>query len=283
MKEIRIVKSITNRDCDSISLFFKDIYKYKPLSQEEEFELAKEHTQESLNKLVNHNLRFVITVAKQYQGQGLPLEDLISEGSLGLMKAAERFDPDRGFKFISYAVWWIRQSIVAAIYSKSKTIRSTTSFIASSNKLNKIVNDFIEKNGYEPSDEELSEILNISIDEIVKIRSRRTSVTSLDTPISEDSESSTLVDVVQNNWASSPETEIANELNLDVLKKVLNKLSDKEFLIIKEHYGLFDTFPKPFDEIGKKVGLTGERCRQIHNKTIKFLKDNYGDLLRNLI
>lgn len=283
MKEIRVTKSITNRDCDSLSMFFKDIYKYKPLTQEEENFLAKEHSKESLQKLVNHNLRFVVTVAKQYQGQGLPLEDLIAEGSVGMLEAAERFDPDRGFKFISYAVWWIRQAIIAAIYSKGRTIRSTTSYIALNNKINKAVYDYVEKNGFGPSDEELSKILDISEEEIVKIRSRRTSTTSLDTPISEDSDTSTLVDVVENAWAGQPDEDLTNEINNEILERVLNKLPEKESIILREHYGLSGKFPKPFEEIGKKLGVTGERCRQIHNKTIKFLKDHYGDLLKNLM
>lgn len=281
MKDIKIVKSITNRDCDSLSLFFKDIYKYSPLSPEEEKQLAREHTKESLNKLVTHNLKFVVTVAKQYQGQGLPLEDLISFGSIGMMKAAEKFNPDRGFKFISYAVWWIRQSIIEAIYLKSKVVRTTTTHITEYNKLTKTTAKFIEDNDRPPSDDELSELTNIPAKRINEILSKYNTFLSLDEPISE--ESSTYVDVIENENASRPDLDYNKKSNIEILHKIVNKLPLRERTIIIEHLGLKEGFGKSFDEVGKLLNLTGERTRQIYNLAIKKLRDRYGDILKQLI
>lgn len=246
-------------------------------------ELAKEHTTESLNKLVTHNLKFVVTVAKQYQGQGLTLEDLINEGNIGLMKAAERFDPDKGFKFISYAVWWIRQSIIAAIYSKGRSIRATVSYISTINKINKETSKFIEQHNREPSFEELSEILNIDEDKIIELKSRYSTITSLDTPVSNDTETSTLVDLIENEDIISPDDSISKSLNQERLKTILNSLPDREKTIIIEHFGLFGIYPKPFDEIGKKLGITGERVRQIKNNALKILKDKFGSELKTIL
>lgn len=282
MKNIKIVKSITNKDCDSLSIYFKDIYKYKPLTQEEEIALAKEHTPQSLDKLIKHNLRFVITVAKQYQGQGLSLEDLIMEGNIGICKAAEKFDPDKGYKFISYAVWWIRQSIIAAIYTNSKTIKTPISFISLYQRLNKEMIDFYNKEGRQPSYSELSDKLDLPEEKISELMGRYSKCVSLDTPISDDSETSTLIDVVENKDSILPDNNIIEESKSKVLSGILNKLSKRESFIIKEHFGLFGAYPKSFEEIGKSIGLTGERVRQIKNTAIKKLKERYSSQLKYL-
>lgn len=283
MKDIKIVKSITNRDCDSLTSYFREIYKYKPLTPEEELVLSREHSKESLDKLVLHNLRFVITVAKQYQGQGLSLEDLINEGNLGLIKAADKYDPERGFKFISYAVWWIRQSIIAAIYNDSRVIKSPTSFIVLYNKIKKTISEFSSEFNREPDISELAELLNMSEDKISEILNRYVNCTSLDNPISDSSETSTLVDVVENINASTPDLELEKISKSEQLKRIINSLSKRDSYIIKEYFGLFGSFPKTFEEIGKNMGLTGERVRQIKNFAIEKLKTRYGKQLYELL
>lgn len=283
MKDIKIIKSITNRDCDSISMYFKEIYKYQPLSSEEEIALASNKTKENLNKLVLHNLRFVITVAKQYQGQGLNLEDLINEGNIGLCKAANKYNPDKGVRFISYAVWWIRQSIIAAIYTNSRTIKSPTSFIVLLNRIKRTIADFISEFNREPSLEELSELLNLSEDKISDIISKSTNCVSLDSPNLDDNDSSTLVDIIENTDVKSPDEDLEKNMKLIRLKKVIYSLPERYSTVLIEHFGLFGVFPKSFDEIGKKMNLTGERVRQIKNDAINKLRQRYGKKLYELL
>lgn len=283
MKTINVKHSIIMSDSSTLSLLFKDIYKYKPLTQEEEYKLATEHTKKSLEKLALHNMRFVITVAKQYQNQGLPLEDLISEGFIGLQQATEKFDPNRGFKFISYAVWWIRQAIISAIYSKGRTIRNTTDFITAYNKLNKETEKFIDAHGHMPSDEELSEILDKPVEKINEIRSRYKTIISLETPISEDGGTGTLNDVVSDNYIKSPDNDLEEDIKHNILHKIIDKLPEREKIVLINHLGLFGEFPKPFEEIGSLINVSGERARQIYMGSIRRLKERYGDKLKQIL
>lgn len=283
MKKIRIVRSITSKNSTSINKYFKDIYRLKPISSEEEIALAREHSPDSLNKLVESNLKFVVSVAKQYQGQGLSLEDLIQEGNLGLIVAAKKFDPDTGLKFISYAVWWIKQAILAAIYNKGQVIRSTCSYIAIMNKINKFIIEFINKKNREPSRKEISRKFNLDEDKLSKLMSYYIKCTSIDSPITNEDESRTLVDVIENPSVEIADDILDEKINHNILKNIIGKLNKKEQIILKQHFGLFGESCKSFEEIGKPLGLTGERVRQIKNTAISKLRKRYGDNLRQLL
>lgn len=249
------------------------------LSAEEEAELArriKEGDEEALDKLTKANLRFVVSVAKNYQNQGLSLVDLINEGNVGLIKAARRFDETRGFKFISYAVWWIRQSILHAIVENARIVRMPLNKIASYNKINQAYTKFVQENEREPSYDELAEILGIKASEIAAVfRSGRH--LSMDAPISKDDDgSSTMLDLLSSDESLSPDLGVITEARRQEILYSLRVLSPREREIIISYFGLKDGKPLNLEEVGERLGLTRERTRQIKDRALRRLRKVYN-------
>lgn len=281
MKQITIKQSITNRDRDSVNLYLKDIGKVKLLSADEEKDLAhraKAGDKRARDRLIAANTRFVITVAKQYQGQGLDLEDLISEGNIGLIKAADKFDPDRGYKFISYAVWWIRQSILQALSDKSRTIRLPLNQVAMLNKVRKATSEFISKNEREPSMKELSEITGIDESKITSILNMSAHMLSVDSPF-KDEEEGTLIDVIPNQNSPKADAALMKASKEQDIAKVLSPLGPRSHDIIRMYFGL-GTREMTLDEIGNKFGITSERIRQLKEKALDIIKPNVKKYLK---
>lgn len=274
MKRLNIKPSITNRD--AIKSHLKDVAKIPLLSLEEEKELgkrAKEGDKEAQNQLVIHNLRFVISVAKQYQHQGLPLEDLISAGHEGLIIAAQKYDVDRGFKFISYAVWWIRQSILKALYSSSRTIRLPLNQIGNVSKVLRAIKNFEQKYERTPTLEELETIVDIPQSKIGKLIEYSKYTTSLDSPLADKEDSNTLEELL-----ASPEKRVDEELITESEKlqvsKILNLLKDREHDILRMYFGI--GVPKMhMTEISKFFGISSERVRQLKDQALTLLKTTY--------
>ena len=274
MKRLNIKPSITNRD--AIKSHLKDVAKIPLLSLEEEKELgkrAKEGDKEAQNELVIHNLRFVISVAKQYQHQGLPLEDLISAGHEGLIIAAQKYDVDRGFKFISYAVWWIRQSILKALYSSSRTIRLPLNQIGNVSKVLRAIKNFEQKYERTPTLEELETIVDIPQSKIGKLIEYSKYTTSLDSPLADKEDSNTLEELL-----ASPEKRVDEELITESEKlqvsKILNLLKDREHDILRMYFGI--GVPKMhMTEISKFFGISSERVRQLKDQALTLLKTTY--------
>lgn len=275
MRQLKITKSITNRESASLDKYLQEIGREELISVEEEVELAqriRKGDRAALEKLTRANLRFVVSVAKQYQNQGLSLPDLINEGNLGLIKAAEKFDETRGFKFISYAVWWIRQSILQALAEQSRIVRLPLNQVGSLNKINKAFSRFEQENERCPSPEELAEELDIPIDKItdtIKISGRHISV---DAPFVEDEDNS-LLDVLVNEDAPVADRSLINESLLTEINRALEILSEREREIIKMFFGI-GYVEMTLEEIGDKFGLTRERVRQIKEKAIRRLRQN---------
>ena len=286
MKSIKISKSITPRDSTSLNLYLKDVSHEDMITPEEEVALAKKIKEGDLNarnKLVTANLRFVITVAKQYQGRGLLLEDLIAEGTAGLIKAAEKFDGDKGFKFISYAVWWIRQSILKAIYYTANNIRLPTSQIEPKNKLNKIVVEFEQMNGRKPSEDELSDISGFTVDFIKGVQAANNRCVSIDAPSIDDSEDCTIGDCIPNPNSDSPSDTTNNSLIRDGINSVLDDLNNRDHDIICMFYGLNGCNEMTYAEIARKFNLSAERIRQIHHSLLKSFRSTYKDKFKRLV
>ena len=275
MRQLKIIKSITNRESASLEKYLQEIGKEELLTVDEEVEHAKQirkGDRKALERLTKANLRFVVSVAKQYQNQGLTLSDLINEGNVGLIKAAEKFDETRGFKFISYAVWWIRQSILQAIAEQSRIVRLPLNQVGSVNKINKALNKFEQENERRPSVEEISATTDIpeeKVDDALKANSRHVSV---DAPFSDD-EGGSMLDVMADTNAPTVDNELLLESLREELRKVLGTLKERERLVIKDFYGI-DTQEKTLEEIGTRYGLTRERVRQIREKAIRKLRNN---------
>lgn len=275
MRQLKITKSITNRESASLDKYLQEIGREELISVEEEVELAqriRKGDRAALEKLTRANLRFVVSVAKQYQNQGLSLPDLINEGNLGLIKAAEKFDETRGFKVISYAVWWIRQSILQALAEQSRIVRLPLNQVGSLNKINKAFSRFEQENERRPSPEELAEELDIPIDKItdtIKISGRHISV---DAPFVEDEDNS-LLDVLVNEDSPVADRSLINESLLTEINRALEILSEREREIIKMFFGI-GYVEMTLEEIGDKFGLTRERVRQIKEKAIRRLRQN---------
>jgi len=273
MRQLKITKSITNRESASLDKYLQEIGREDLITVEEEVELAQrihKGDRAALEKLTRANLRFVVSVAKQYQNQGLSLPDLINEGNLGLIKAAEKFDETRGFKFISYAVWWIRQSILQALAEQSRIVRLPLNQVGSLNKINKALSKFEQENERIPSPEELAEELDIPVDKIadtMKVSGRHI---SMDAPFVEG-EDNTLLDVMVNE--DSPDTDhiLINESLSQEIERALSTLSEREHQIIKKFFGL-GVPAMTLEEIGDELGLTRERVRQIKEKAIRRLR-----------
>lgn len=273
MRQLKITKSITNRESASLDKYLQEIGHEQLLTTDEEVELAKRirnGDREALEKLTKANLRFVVSVAKQYQNQGLSLPDLINEGNMGLIKAAEKFDETRGFKFISYAVWWIRQSILQAIAEQSRIVRLPLNQVSSVNKINRVANRFEQENERKPSIQELAEQVDIpqeKIEDAVKVNGRHV---SMDAPFSESDENS-LLDVLVNDDSPMADRELVMESLRNEIKQALKCLNDRERMILEAFFGI-DQPEMTLEEIGEKFGLTRERVRQIKEKAIRRLR-----------
>lgn len=275
MRQLKITKSITNRESDLLDKYLQEIGHEELISVEEEVELAqriKKGDRKALEKLTRANLRFVVSVAKQYQNQGLSLPDLINEGNVGLIKAAEKFDETRGFKFISYAVWWIRQSILQAIAEQSRIVRLPLNQVGSVNKINRVLNKFEQEHERRPSIDEIADNVDIpheKIEEAMKVNSRHVSV---DAPFAEGEDNS-LLDVLPNNDSPMADKKLVMESLREEINRALQTLNERERNIIEAFFGI-NQQEMTLEEIGDKYGLTRERVRQIKEKAIRRLRHN---------
>ncbi len=275
MRQLKITKSITNRESDSLDKYLQEIGHEELISVEEEVELAqriKKGDRKALEKLTKANLRFVVSVAKQYQNQGLSLPDLINEGNVGLIKAAEKFDETRGFKFISYAVWWIRQSILQAIAEQSRIVRLPLNQVGSVNKINRVLNKFEQEHERRPSIDEIADNIDIpheKIEEAMKVNTRHVSV---DAPFAEGEDNS-LLDVLPNNDSPMADKKLVMESLREEINRALQTLNERERNIIEAFFGI-NQQEMTLEEIGDKYGLTRERVRQIKEKAIRRLRHN---------
>ncbi|MBX2816715.1 MAG: RNA polymerase sigma factor RpoD/SigA [Saprospiraceae bacterium] len=275
MRQLKITKSITNRESQSLEKYLQEIGKVDLLTPEDEVTLAKQikaGNQEALEKLTKANLRFVVSVAKQYQNQGLSLSDLINEGNLGLIKAAQRFDETRGFKFISYAVWWIRQSILQALAEQSRIVRLPLNKVGSLNKINRAFSELEQEFEREPSPAELAEVLEIATEEVETTLGVAARHVSMDAPFV-DGEDNSLLDVLENG--STPKTDSKLEYSESLRKEIersLNTLTERQCDVIKLYFGIGVEHPMSLEDIGEKFGLTRERVRQIKDKAINKLR-----------
>ncbi|HRX28185.1 MAG TPA: RNA polymerase sigma factor RpoD/SigA [Saprospiraceae bacterium] len=275
MRQLKISKSITNRDSYTIDKYLSDISKIDILTTEEEAELArriKSGDDNALFKLTQANLRFVVSVAKQYQNQGLSLSDLINEGNVGLMKAAKRFDETKGFKFISYAVWWIRQSILHAIVEYSRMVRLPFNKLNSYNKVNDAYVTFLQKYEREPTHEELAEILEMKTKDIANMLRGGLRHLSMDAPIGEEEGSISMIDLMADENFKSPDFDLLEESLRDELKMGMKLLSPREREILSSFYGLDGEKAKNLDEIAHIFGLTRERVRQLRDRALRRLR-----------
>ncbi len=287
MRQLKITKSITNRESQSLEKYLQEIGKVDLLTPEKEVDLAKkikQGDQIALETLTKANLRFVVSVAKQYQNQGLSLSDLINEGNLGLIKAAQRFDETRGFKFISYAVWWIRQSILQALAEQSRIVRLPLNKVGSLNKINRAFSQLEQEFEREPSSEELATILEISADEVETTLGVAARHVSMDAPFV-DGEDNSLLDVLEN--PNTPGTDAGLEY-LDSLRREIDRslgtLTDRQADVIKLYFGIGVEHPLSLEDIGDRFGLTRERVRQIKDKAINKLRSaSRSKLLKNYL
>ncbi len=274
MRQLKIIKQITNRESQSLDKYLQEIGKVDLLTPDEEVNLARrirEGDHIALEKLTKSNLRFVVSVAKQYQNQGLSLGDLINEGNLGLIKAAQRFDETRGFKFISYAVWWIRQSILQALAEQSRIVRLPLNRVGSLNKISKAFSELEQKYEREPSAEELAEVLQVTAAEVIdtmKISGRHV---SMDAPFIQGEENS-LLDVLENDDEEMPDTELMNDSLRKEVQRALGTLTQREADVVCLYFGLNGEHALTLEEIGEKFNLTRERVRQIKEKAIRRLR-----------
>jgi RNA polymerase primary sigma factor len=274
MRQLKIAKQVTNRDTASLDKYLTEIGKVELINAEQEVELAKkikEGDQRAMEKLVKANLRFVVSVAKQYQNQGLTLPDLINEGNLGLIKAAQRFDETRGFKFISYAVWWIRQSILQALAEQARIVRLPLNKIGSINKINKAFSELEQKFEREPSAEEIAEILEISENEVKESMQNSGRHISMDAPLTEG-EDGDMYDVVRSGDSPSPDNQLVIESLRQEIEKSLTTLTPREADVLRLFFGLAGETAMTLEEIGERFDLTRERVRQIKEKAIRRLK-----------
>jgi RNA polymerase primary sigma factor len=287
MRQLKITKSITNRESQSLEKYLQEIGKVELITPEEEVKLAiriKQGDQKALDKLTKANLRFVVSVAKQYQNQGLTLPDLINEGNLGLIKAAQRFDETRGFKFISYAVWWIRQSILQALAEQSRIVRLPLNKVGLTNRIQKAYSQLEQQFEREPSPEELAEVLELDVEEVSSTLGIGGRHISVDTPLSEG-EDNTLIDVMENPNADRAETNIEHteSLKLDI-DRSLKTLTERQKEVICFFFGIGVDHPMSLEDIGDRFSLTRERVRQIKDKAITKLRSNSGaKSLRNYL
>ena len=281
MKQLKITKSITNRDVGTLEKYLQDIAKESLITPEEEVELAqriKEGDQRALDRLVKANLRFVVSVAKQYQNQGLSLQDLINEGNLGLIKAAQRFDETRGFKFISYAVWWIRQSILQAVAEQARIIRLPLNQVGAVSKLKKTAAMLEQEYQRKPSTAELAKELDIPEAKVQSLMGMNMRQISTDAPLDDEDEGSFLDVYVDQDSAATDEA-VENESDNNAIKHALSMLSDKERQVINMYYGIGTAREYSLDEIALTMGISRERTRQIRDRVLKRLKTGSNSAL----
>jgi RNA polymerase primary sigma factor len=275
MRQLKITKQVTNRDTPSLDKYLQEIGKVKLITAQEEVELARRIKQgdtAALEQLAKANLRFVVSVAKQYQGQGLSLPDLISEGNLGLIKAASRFDETRGFKFISYAVWWIRQQILQSLAEQARIVRLPLNKIGSINKINKAFAKLEQEFERPPTAQELADMLEMTIDEVKTSLSNTGRHLSMDAPLRDGDDSGTMLDVLSNGDTPSPEESLMTDSLRQEIERSLNSLAGREADVIRLYFGLNNNQPHTLEEIGQKFDLTRERVRQIKEKAIRRMK-----------
>ena len=287
MRQLKITKSITNRESQSLEKYLQEIGKVDLITPEEEVKLArliKQGDQKALDRLTKANLRFVVSVAKQYQNQGLSLPDLINEGNLGLIKAAQRFDETRGFKFISYAVWWIRQSILQALAEQSRIVRLPLNKVGLTNRIQKAYSQLEQEFEREPSAEELATMLEIDIEEVSATLGISARHVSVDTPLAEG-EDNTLLDVLENPNAVKTDNELDHTESLKVeIERSLKTLTERQKEVICYFFGIGVDHPMSLEDIGEKISLTRERVRQIKDKAITKLRTvNRCKLLRTYL
>lgn len=274
MRQLKITKQVTNRETASLDKYLQEIGKVDLITADEEVELAqriKAGDQRALEKLTKANLRFVVSVAKQYQNQGLTLPDLINEGNLGLIKAAQRFDETRGFKFISYAVWWIRQSILQALAEQSRIVRLPLNKIGSINKINKTYAFLEQAHERPPSPEEIAKELDMTINDVKESLKNAGRHVSMDAPLIEG-EDSNLYDVLRSGESPNPDRDLLHESLRTEIERALETLTPREADVIRLYFGLGDQHPMTLEEIGETFDLTRERVRQIKEKAIRRLK-----------
>ncbi|MBW6483406.1 MAG: RNA polymerase sigma factor RpoD/SigA [Vicingaceae bacterium] len=275
MRQLKITQQITKRESRSLEKYLQEVSREGMITADEEVELAqriKEGDEAALDKLVRSNLRFVISVAKQYQNTGLTLEDLINEGNLGLIEAAKRYDHTKGFKFISYAVWWIRQSILKAAADNSRTIRLPHNRLGEIQKINRASSEFEQTMEREPTDAELSEILDMDIEKIQNSRKMSKKQSSLDAPMANDDDNNSLVSVIESQDSPAPSDLLIHESLSTDIERTLQFLKGMEAEVIRLFYGLSDRKEMTLEEIGNHFGLTRERIRQIKERGLRRLK-----------
>ena len=274
MRQLKITKQVTNRETASLDKYLQEIGKVELISADEEVALAqriKQGDRIALEKLTKANLRFVVSVSKQYQNQGLSLPDLINEGNLGLIKAAQRFDETRGFKFISYAVWWIRQSILQALAEQSRIVRLPLNKIGSINKINKAYAKLEQEHEREPNAAEIAAMLEITENEVKESLKNSGRHVSMDAPLIQD-EDNTMYDVLKSDESSTPESQLLYESLKKEIDRAISTLTPREADVIRLYFGLNSKHPMTLEEIGEKFDLTRERVRQIKEKAIRRLK-----------
>ena len=274
MRQLKITKQVTNRETASLDKYLQEIGKVELITADEEVALAqriKQGDQSALEKLTKANLRFVVSVSKQYQNQGLSLPDLINEGNLGLIKAAQRFDETRGFKFISYAVWWIRQSILQALAEQSRIVRLPLNKIGSINKINKAYAQLEQQFEREPNADEIAKLLEISENEVKESLKNSGRHVSMDAPLIQD-EDNTMYDVLKSEENTTPDTGLLYESLRKEIERAVSTLTQREADVIRLYFGLNGSHPMTLEEIGEKFDLTRERVRQIKEKAIRRLK-----------
>ena len=274
MRQLKITKQVTNREIASLDKYLQEIGKVELITADEEVELAQRIRQGdriALEKLTKANLRFVVSVSKQYQNQGLSLPDLINEGNLGLIKAAQRFDETRGFKFISYAVWWIRQSILQALAEQSRIVRLPLNKIGSINKINKTYAKLEQEFEREPNAEEIAEVLDLTEAEVKESMKNAGRHVSMDAPLVQD-EDNNMYDVLKSDEVVTPETELLYESLRKEIDRAISTLTQREADVVRLYFGLNGSHPMTLEEIGEKFDLTRERVRQIKEKAIRRLK-----------
>lgn len=276
MRQLKIAKQVTNRETASLDKYLLEIGRVDLITAEEEVDLArriKQGDQAALDRLTKANLRFVVSVSKQYQNQGLSLPDLINEGNVGLIKAAQRFDETRGFKFISYAVWWIRQSILQALAEQARIVRLPLNKIGTINKINRAFSELEQRFERPPSAEELAEFLDITAEEVRQSLANSGRHTSMDAPLKDgDESSSSMLDVMENVDLPGPENELMKDSLRKEIERSLSTLTHREGDVVRLYYGLSGTPPMTLEEIGTQFDLTRERVRQIKEKAIRRLK-----------